>query len=132
MEPAVPAGALYRIVGALDALAEMTAVMPSPMPSEEGVPLVNKVRGLGRAALEALDEERGVMLQRLLHPSFFEDGELMSFAARSSLGVLRGYLHGCLAEMQVAEQRRANALAYAEAKIREERGVGFTGTRHAD
>lgn len=125
MAATMQVGPLYRIVGALDALAALSGVMPSPMPPEEGVPLVNKLRGLGRAALEVLDQERADLLVRLLPAGFFDDADVKSFAARSSLGVLQGYLHGCLAEMQVEAQRQANAVAYAEAKVREERGVGF-------
>jgi hypothetical protein len=41
------------------------------------------------------------------------------------VAVLYGFLQGCVAELDVEAQRQANADAYAEAKIREERGVGF-------
>jgi hypothetical protein len=118
-------GRLYRIVGALDGLADVTSDVASPMPSAEGVPILNRLRGLGRAAVEALDTERAELLVQLLHPDFFGDAEIGSFTARASLGVLRGYLHGCLTELELESQLQANAQAYAEAKVRAERGIGF-------
>jgi hypothetical protein len=94
--------------------------------AEEGVPILTRARGLARAALEYLDDDRGDLLTALLHPDFFDmDKEYRSFVARASLAVLRGYLRGCLLEVQMEAQMEANARAYAEAKVKEERGVGF-------
>ena len=43
-------------------------------------------------------------------------------AAGSLLAVLRGYLKGCVEELTYEAQMKANAEAYAEYKVRSEKG----------
>jgi hypothetical protein len=120
-------GPLLRIAGALDALLELVKGLSSPLPAEESVPLFTRTRVIGVYVYKMLDEERAYMLQQFVGKEFLdpEKKDLPSFSARASLGVLCGYVHGCITELELEAQRDANAREYAEAKVREERGAGF-------
>lgn len=119
---------LLPLVHTLDSLYELVTGLPSPLPPDDGEPLVSKARVIGILVLQRVTDEQGMVLQRLLHPDFFDQTkDAHSFLARSSIAVLRGFLHGVIAEEHLAAQRQANAEAYAAAKLREERGFGFTG-----
>jgi hypothetical protein len=123
-----PTVGLLSLVHSLDALYEIVKALPSPMPKEDSVPIIDKARVLGILALQRITDDQGAVLQRLLHSDFFDQEtkpEYPSFVARSSIAVLLGFLRGCLAEAEIEAQRDANAHAYAEQKLREERGVGF-------
>jgi hypothetical protein len=100
------------------------------MEIEEQVTVHERARGLGILALDYLSDEQATTLKRILHPSYFvmppeRQGEVASFSAKASLAVLHGFIHGCIAEREIEAQRAANARAYAEEKVREERGFGF-------
>lgn len=122
-------GALYRIIGAVDSLSDMLNSLGPDLQADDRVPALFHLRTLYLAAIDALDEERAGLLHDIIRGDHLLDPEqfkkLTSHTTRARLSVLRGYLHGCVAEMQVTEQMRQNAEAYAAAKVREERGVGF-------
>jgi hypothetical protein len=128
-EPPEPTVGLLPIMHALEALFELTKVLPSPIPPDDQVPLVERTRVLAILALQRLTDDQGKVLQRVLHAGFFDQDakpDYPSFVARASIAVLCGFLRGCIAEAQVEAQRSANADAYAKAKLKDERGVGFT------
>jgi hypothetical protein len=127
--PPEPTVGLLPIMHSLEALFELAKALPSPLPPDDAVPLVERTRVLAILALQRLTDDQGKVLQRVLHPGFFDQDakpDYPSFVARASIGVLCGFLRGCVAEAQVEAQRNANAEAYAKAKLKEERGVGFT------
>jgi hypothetical protein len=119
-------GMLLRIVGALDSLMQMVAGQGA-LDADDRVTIYNRTRVLGQWAIRQLTEDQAELLKSVLHPRYFDiDEDIMGVTgARASLAVLHGYLHGCIAEAQRSAQVEANARAYAEAKVKEERGVGF-------
>ena len=120
----VDLGVLIRVVSTLGSLNAAMEHVGSPVPPEEGVPLMTRTQRLAIVARDALDEERRDLLVALLHPDFFEKS-VNSMFTRASLATILGYLRGCIDELEWTQQRDANAKAYAEAKVRAERGVGF-------
>ena len=118
-------GQLIRVAEALDSLFEMTLPL-GPLAPEDKVTVFNRVRSLGITAIQYMTEEQSDTLKEILHPDFFDKAkELTASSARASLAVLRGYVHGCISELNREAQITANAEAYAEREDQRKRGVGF-------
>lgn len=125
MEDKPDLGALIRLAGALDALGEMFDQLPSPPPPAESVPVAADMKRLYIQARAILGGPRAEELRLFVGVRNLELDEVHGFMARSTLAIFRGFIRGCVAELQAEAQKEANALAYAEAKVKEERGVGF-------
>lgn len=125
--PEAQIGPLLRLGSALDALFETTNAVEGSLDIEDRVTIYARARALGILAIEYMTEEQAVTIQRILHPDFFDPEKEIksSVSARASLGVLRGYVRGCVNELQADAQMAANAKAYAEEKLKDERGLGF-------
>jgi hypothetical protein len=115
----VRTASLYRFLGVADALADGGVGSAST-----AAYALDRVTALVSEALDALGEERQAELRGLL-PDNVEHRGWSWQDVHPCLAVLRGYLRGCIDELVIESQREANARAYAEAKVREERGVGF-------
>jgi hypothetical protein len=82
---------------------------------------LHRVHAITKASLDTLDSGRGALLRELVMDP---DGEPARHpeAGPVMLSVVRGYLKGCVEELTFEQQMLANAAAYGEAKVRDEKG----------
>jgi hypothetical protein len=117
-------GTVLRLRAAADALADVGGnPRVDAMERRNGdVAILNRVKALVTATVNALDAKRAELLRDLVvepGTDFIGDSPENGPAV---LGVLRGYLQGCVEELTFEAQMRANAEAYGEAKARAEKG----------